>query len=287
MQFLCYETQPERACAGGLSDRSGRPRRLARLTPPEAEERVVAARREPLPAPLALAAATGVPARTCARVVARRGLPRLADVDRVAGEVRARGPVTRVRHERERPGELIHVDVKKATRIPDGGGHRALGRGCGSARGAGRSRPHVAVGDRGGVACAEPLPDGRKGACAAFMGRCLSFFAGLGAAVGRVTADNGPGYRSGELNALPEPEGVRRICTRPFSPWQNGKVERMERTLAREWQYARAWDGEAGRAGALPAYMEHYNWDRPHSACGGLPPMSRIAGVNNLLAHNT
>ena len=270
----------------GLADRSSRPRRLARLTPLEVEDRVCEARSSMLLAPLGLAAATGVPARTCARIVARRGMPRLADVDRVTGEVRARGPVTRVRYERGRPGELVHVDVKKVARIPDGGGHRALGRGCGAPRGAGRSCLHVAVDDRSRVAYAELLPDERKGTCAAFMGRCLRFFDGLGVSVERVMTDNGPGYRSGEFNALLESEGVRHIYTRPFSPWQNGKVERMNRTIAQEWQYARAYGSEAERAGALPAYLEHYNWDRPHSACGGLPPMSRIAGVNNLSAHN-
>lgn len=270
-----------------MSDRSCRPRRLARLTPPDAEARVREARSSMLLAPLALAASTGVPARTCARIVARSGLPRLADVDRVTGEVRRRGPVTPVRHGRGRPGELVHVDVKKVARIPEGGGWRARGRGCGSAPGAGRSCLHVAVDDFSRVAYAELLPDERKGTCAAFMGRCLTFFAGLGVAVERVMTDNGPGYRSGDFNALLSGRGVRHIYTRPFSPWQNGKVERMNRTLAQEWQYGRAWESEAGRASALPAYIEHYNWSRPHSACGGLPPMSRVAGVNNLLAHNT
>ena len=237
-------------------------------------------------APLGLAATTGVPARTCARIVSRRGMPRLADVDRVTGEARRRGPVAPVRYERERPGELLHVDVKKVARMPDGGGHRALGRGCGSARGAGAACLHVAVDDFNRVAYAELLPDERKGACAAFMGRCLRFFGGMGVRVERVMTDNGPGYRSGEFNALLESEGARHVYTRAYSPWQNGKVERMNRTLAQEWQYARAWDGEAGRASALPAFIEHHNWERPHSACGGLPPMSRIVGVNNLSAHN-
>ena len=108
-----------------MSDRSSRPIRLARSTPREVEDRVCEARSPMLLAPLGLAAATGVPARTCARIVARRGMPRLADVDRVTGEVRRRGPVTPVRYERERPGELVHVDVKKVARIPDGGGWRA------------------------------------------------------------------------------------------------------------------------------------------------------------------
>ena len=231
-------------------------------------------------------AETGVPARTCARIVARRGLPRLDDIDRVTGEPRARGPVTRVRYERERPGELIHVDVKKVPRIPEGGGHRALGRGCGSRRGAGTSCLHVAVDDNSRVAYAEQLPDERKGTACAFMERALAFYEGLGVTVERVMTDNGPAYRSGEFNALLEARGIGHKYTRPFSPWQNGKVERMNRTLAREWQYARAWEGEDARAEALASFIERYNWDRPHSACGGLPPMSRIVGVNNVLAHN-
>ena len=235
-----------------MSDRPSRPRALARRTPPEAEARVLEARRSMLLAPLALAAATGVPARTCARIVARSGLPRLADVDRVTGEARRRGPVTPVRYERERPGELLHVAVDDFSR----------------------------------VAYAELLPDERKGTCSAFMARCAAFFAGLGAPVERVMTDNGPGYRSRGFNALLESLGIRHVYTRPYSPWQNGKVERMNRTLAQEWQYGRAWDSEAGRASALPAFIDRYNWERPHSACGGLPPMSRIVGVNNLLAHN-
>ncbi len=270
-----------------MSDRPSRPRRLARLTPPDVEDRVAEARESMLPAPPALAAATGVPARTSPRIVARRGLPRLADVDRVTGETRRRGPVTPVRYERGRPGELVHVDVKKVARIPDGGGHRALGRGCGSRRGAGRACLHVAVDDRSRVAYAELLPDERKGTCSAFMARTLAFFSSLGVTVERVMTDNGSGYRSAEFNALLGSRGVRHKYTRPFSPWQNGKVERMNRTLAQEWQYGRAWDSEASRAEALDAYIDHYNWDRPHSACGGLPPMSRIVGVNNLMAHNT
>ena len=110
---------------------------------------------------------------------------------------------------------------------------------------------------------------------------------GLGVAAGRVMTGDGPAYRSGEFNVMLEARGIGHKYTRPFSPWQNGKVERMNRTLAREWQYARAWESEDARAEALASFIERYNWDRPHSACGGLPPMSRIVGVNNVLAHNT
>lgn len=272
-----------------LSDRPSRPARLGRLTAPEDEARVVEARTSLLLAPHALSAVTGVPARTCARIVARVGLPRLADVDRVTGEPRRRGPVTRVRYERERPGELLHVDVKKVARIPDGGGWRARGaseldHGHTSA---GTACLHVAVDDRSRAAYAELLPDERKETCVAFMGRCLGFFEGMGVAVERVMTDNGPAYHSRLFNEFLSSGGVRHKYTRPYSPWQNGKVERMNQTLAREWQYVRAWESEASRADALEAFIDHYNWERPHSACGGLPPMSRIVGVNNVMARNS
>ena len=124
--------------------------------------------------------------------------------------------------------------------------------------------------------------------CVAFAAPAISFFASHGVAVGRVMTGNGPGYRSRLFNESLEARGAGRKYTRPFCPRQNGKVERMNQTLAQEWQYARAWDGEASRADALEAYMDHFNWDRLHSACGGgLPPMSRIYGVNNVMAHNS
>lgn len=97
------------------------------------------------------------------------------------------------------------------------------------------------------------------------MGRRLAFFAGLGVSVERVMADDGPGYRSREFNGLPAGRGIRHKYTRPFSPWQNGKVERMNRTLAQEWQYGCACDSEAGRDEALPAFIDRYNWELPHS----------------------
>lgn len=209
-----------------MSDRTSRPRRLARSTPAEAEARVIAARRSLLLAPLALSAETGVPARTCARIVARSGLPRLADVDRVTGEARRRGPVTPVRYERSRPGELAHVDVKKVARIPAGGGWRALGRGNDPSRGRsglGSSCLHVAVDDFSRVAYAELLPDERKGTCSAFMSRCLAFFAGLGVAVERVMTDNGPGYHSREFNALLASEGSATPARAPTAPGRTAR----------------------------------------------------------------
>ncbi len=98
--------------------------------------------------------------------------------------------------------------------------------------------------------------------------------------------DSGPGRRSGEFNETLGSGGVHHVYARPCSPRQDGKAERMNQTLAREWQYARAWECDASRADALEAHMDHYDGDRPHGACGGLPPMSRIVGVNNVLARN-
>lgn len=145
-----------------------------------------------------------------------------------------------MRYERERPGELVHVDVKEVARIPDGGGRRALGRGCGSARGASLSCPHVTVDDFSRVSYAELLADERKETTRAFVAGAIAFFGGLGVRVERVMTDNGSAYRSAAFAGELASRGIGHKFTRPFSPWQNGKAERMNRTLAQEWQYARA-----------------------------------------------
>lgn len=150
-----------------------------------------------------------------------------------------------------------------------------------------RARAGEPLEDRSRVAYAGLLADGRRGTYVAFVSRARDFFRDLGVEIEGVMTDNGPGYRSRHFNGWLEAAGVRHVYTRPHGPWRNGKVERMNQTLAREWQYARAYAGEAGRARALPAYIECYNRHRPHSACGGLPPMSRIDGVSNVMAHNS
>ncbi len=208
----------------------------------------------------------------------RSGLPRLADVDRVTGEACRRGPATPARYERERPGELVHVDVKKVARMPDGGGWRARGASvlAHPDSGAGYVCLRVAVDDMSRVAYAELLPDERKGTACAFARRCLAFFEGLGVRVERIMTDNGSCYRSREFNGMLESEGVRRKYTRPYSPWQNGKVERMNRTLAQEWQYGRAWASEAGM-GRGPA--------RPHRELQLRPSAQRVWGLAAHVAH--
>ena len=234
-----------------MSDRSSRPRRLARATPSEDVERVVRARSSMPLAPLALAAETGVPARTCARIVGRSGLPRLADVGRVTGEVRRRGPATPVRYEREGAGELLHVDVKKVARIPDGGGHRARGRGCGSARGSGSACLHVGVDDFSRVAYAELLPDERKGTCRAFMGRCPGFFEGMGVRAERVMTDNGPGCRSRDFNSLLEERGDPPRLHQALQPMAE-RQGRAHEPHARPGVAVRQGVGERGGEGRRP-----------------------------------
>lgn len=251
--------RPARARRGGpMSDRSSRPRRLARSTPPEAEERVVAARRELTLAPLGLAAETGVPARTCARIVARRGMPRLADVDCVTGEARCRGPVTTVRHGRWRPGELVHVDVKKVACIPDGGGRRALGRGCGSAPGASRSCLHVAVDDRGGVAHAEPLPDERGGPVRRPCPAACASSRGWAWAAGRVVTDDGPGRRGGGARRPAGLRGDKAQVHQAFQPpaeRRGGAHEPHRRPGAAVRPRPRGRGREGGRPPGLPGAL--------------------------------
>lgn len=262
-----------------LSDRRSRPRPTPRRTAPGLEALVLARRAELRCNCLVLAAETGVPARTCARIVARAGMPRLPDLDPTTGEPRPRGAVTRVRHERARSGELAHVDVKKVARVPDGGGWRARGAArLDHGRGAGGrlACPHVAVDDMSRVCHGELHDDERKETCLGLASHARDFYRSLGVGVERVMTDNGSGYRSRLLNDWLGAAGIRHVYTRPYSPWQNGKVERMNRTLAQEWQYARPYGSEAERAEALSAFIEYYNHDRPHSACGGHAPTSRL-----------
>lgn len=262
----------------GLEDRPCAPRSCPRRTAAAAEALVCRVRAERRCSCLELSRATGVPARTCSRIVRRNGLPRLCDLDPVTGEPLPRGPVTRVRYERERPGDLVHVDVKKLPTIPDGGGSRARGPVRREHAGSGRGMVclHVAVDDRSRACYAELLADERGETCAAFMRSASAFFASLGVVVRAVMTDNGPGYRSRAVAEWAGSEGVAHLFTRPYSPWQNGKVERMNRTLDREWARSRPWSSQAERDGALAGFLRRYNYERPHSACGGLPPMSRI-----------
>jgi transposase InsO family protein len=266
----------------GLADRSSRPHTSPRRTSVEVEDRIVELRSQQRRGPAWIGAALGVPARTVSRVLVRRGQPRLAALDPMTGEVIRSSKVTAVRYERSRPGELVHMDVKKLARIPDGGGWRAHGR---AAREATRDRAsrigydhvHSLVDDYSRLASSEVLPDEKGTTCAAFLARAAAYFADHGIdRLERVMTDNAWAHRW-SLREVITALGARQKFIKPHCPWQNGKVERLNRTLATEWAYRQAFTSNTERSAALAPWIEHYNTQRRHSALGGRPPISRLA----------
>ena len=264
----------------GLHDRSSRPHRMPTRTPAEVEQRIVELRRDERRGPDWIGAELGVPARTVSRVLARHGVPRLASLDPITGEVIRASKHTAVRYERERPGELVHMDVKKLGRIPDGGGWRAHGRGLGGnadgKKGTGFDYVHSLVDDHSRLAYSEILADEKGPTCAAFLTRAIDYFAAHGIdTIERLMTDNAWAYRY-SLREVCAAVGIKQVFIRPHCPWQNGKVERLNRTLLTEWAYRQIFLTNNDRAAALAPWLEHYNTQRRHSALGGLPPLSRL-----------
>jgi transposase InsO family protein len=265
----------------GLADRSSRPHSSPRRTAAGVEDRIVELRRRERRGPAWIGAELGVPARTVSRVLARREEPRLAALDSMTGEVIRSSKVTAVRYERTRPGELVHMDVKKLARIPDGGGWRAHGRAAGSSsrrRSAvvGYDFVHSLVDDHSRLAYSEILADEQGATCAAFLARAAAYFADHGIdRIERVMTDNAWAYRWSLREVIAE-LGARQKFIKPHCPWQNGKVERLNRTLATEWAYRQAFTSNAERSAALAPWIEHYNTQRHHSSLGGRPPVSRL-----------
>ena len=265
--------------AAGLADRSSRPHRMPRRTSAEQTAAIVTARVAHHAGPVRLAATLGVAASTIGAVIARVGLPRLADVDRLTGQLlRGRRHSDR-RYEREHPGDLLHVDVKKLGRVPAGGGWRVHGRREDvRGYGIGWDYVHVAIDDHTRLAYAEVLPDERVATCAGFLTRAATWFAAQGVTVRRVLTDNAKSYRIGAAwIAVCAQLGIGRRFTKPGCPWTNGKAERFNRTLQTEWAYATAWISNDQRTAALDSWLAHYNTARSHSALGGRPPISRLA----------
>lgn len=267
----------------GLADRSSRPRRCPHATSPEREAAVLWLRRRARRGAEWIAAELGMVASTVGRIIARAGLPRLWGLDRLSGEPIRRQKSTR-RYERQRPGELIHVDVKKLGRIPAGGGWRAFGRGARPARhrGLGHEFVHSAIDDHSRLAYSEIHPDERGVSCAGFMRRAAAFFATHGICrIEAVMSDNAFAYRiSRDFQAVLAELGARHLLIRPLCPWQNGKVERFNRTLLQEWAYARVYFSNDQRAAALPDWLRFYNERRRHSALGNRPPISRLSATS-------
>jgi transposase InsO family protein len=263
----------------GLEDRSSRPHRCPTRTKASRERRIVQLRRRRGLGPARIAGIVGLPASTVHAVLVRHGLNRLDHLDRTT-----RQPIRRM--EMTRPGELVHVDIKKLARIPRGGGWRAHGRAAEGMRSyqrrqaaIGHAFVHSAVDGYSRIAYSEVLADERGPTAAGFWARARAVFASLGIVAERVLTDNGPCYRSGVFNAaLGE---VEHSYTRRYRPQTNGKVERFNRTLLAEWAYVQAWTSEGQRVRGLARWLHVYNHHRHHTAIGG-PPLSR---VSNLVGH--
>jgi len=277
----------------GLEDRSSRPCSSPRQTPVEVEDLIEKLRREHKVGPVQLAGKLRVhghevPISTIHRVLTRRGINRLRDIAPDGEDLRE--PVRR--YEWARPGDMVHVDVKKVGRIPDGGGWRVHGRGSAQDLAARRQRVgyvylHSATDDHSRLTYTEELADERGATAAGFWQRAVKWFRRHGIRrIRRVLTDNGSCYRSWAFAAALAGSKSRHKRTRPYRPQTNGKVERYHRTMATEWLYARAWISNEQRRHALHAWLEHYNYHRPHSSLGGKPPITRATRptVTNLAA---
>ena len=277
--------------AMGMQDRSSRPRSMPTKTPLPLIKRIVKARWRRRLGPAQIAGELGVAPSTVHAVLVRCRINRLSRIDRVTGE-----PIRRYEH--DHPGSLIHVDVTKFGNIPDGGGHRFLGRAQGTRNrhatpGVTRNKAHqprlgigylhTVIDDHSRVAYVEMHADERAETAIGVLRRATGWFADHGVIVERVLSDNGAAYRSFAWRDACSELGIRHKRTRPYRPQTNGKIERFHRTLADGWAYAKFYGSETERRAALPGWIHFYNHHRRHSAIGA-PPISRIE--SNLPGHH-
>jgi transposase InsO family protein len=262
----------------GLLDRSSAPRTVHNATPPDRVEAITALRRLALTGP-EIAELLEMATSTVSAVLKRIGLGKLSRLEPLE-------PIRR--YERSRPGELIHIDVKKLGRIgPHGAGHRIVGRRARrdttkldaagvKRRQVGWECVHVCVDDATRLAYAEVLPDEKTKTVIGFLGRAVDFYRSHGIAVERLMTDNGSAYRSAAHALACRAMGIRHIRTRPYRPQTNGKAERFIRTMLREWAYAAVYGSSPERAAALSGWIERYNFRRRHGALGHRPPIARL-----------
>ena len=281
--------------AAGMVDRSSAPRRQPHRTPPRVVRRIVSLRRRHRLGPVAIGDLLGIPASTVHAVLVRCRVNRLSHLDRATGE-----PIRRYEH--ERPGDLIHVDVKKLGKVPDGGGWRYVGRQQGGRNRAATSlrtgapkskyrQPligtcylHTVIDDHSRVAYVEAHDDETKETATAVLRNAVAWFATRGVTVHRVLSDNGSAYRSYLWRETCTELGITPKRTRPYRPQTNGKIERFHRTLADGWAFKTFYPSEADRLAALPGWVHQYNHHRPHSAIGKVAPITRL---DNLAGHHT
>jgi transposase InsO family protein len=264
----------------GMEDRSSRPVNSPQRTPVRRERRIIAIRVNRRWGPARIGFLLGIHPSTVHRVLSRFGLARLSWLDRATGRVIRR-------YEHQSPGDLVHVDIKKLGRIPDGGGHRSIGRAAGNRNKTGNTanrRPgyaflHNAVDDHSRLAYTEILTDEKKDTAAGFWERANAYFESCGITVKRVLTDNGSCYRSHAFKDALGTE-IKHKRTRPYRPQTNGKVERYNRTMLDEWAYAKPYASESERVAAFADWLQHYNHHRGHTSLKGQTPISRVTNLS-------
>jgi transposase InsO family protein len=251
--------------AAGLLDRSSRPHRFYRPTAETTAAHIAQLRRQRWTG-TQIAQHTGVSPATVSRVLRRLGLNKLSALE-PAEPVR--------RYQRQQPGEMIHLDIKKLGRF-ERVGHRITGdrTGQSNSRGIGWEFVHVCVDDASRIAFLQIMPDEKKRSAVAFLKAALAYYAGFGITVARVMTDNGSCYRAFEFRNACRDLELKHIRTRPYTPKTNGKAERFIQTALREWAYAQAYPTSEHRAAALPTWLHRYNWHRPHAALQSRTPVS-------------
>jgi transposase InsO family protein len=278
----------------GMSDRSSKPHHQPTRTPAPTVRKIVHLRWKQRLGPVGIADRLGMAASTVHAVLVRCRLNRLSHVDRATGE-----PIRRYEH--PHPGDLIHVDVKKLGKVPDGGGWRYVGRQQGeknrsstvSRTGTPRSKYrdpvigtcylHTVIDDYSRVAYVEAHDDETKETATQVLRNAVAWFAARGVTVQRVLSDNGSCYKSHLWHQTCTDLGIAPKKTRPYRPQTNGKIERFHRTLVEGWAFKRFYNSESARLAALPAWIHEYNHHRPHSAIGKRSPITRL---NNLAGHH-
>jgi transposase InsO family protein len=282
------EASEEPVRPADLQDRSSRPHHSPRKTPQPIVRKIVHLRWRKRLGPVAIAGKLGMPASTVHAVLVRCRLHRLWHVDRRTGEVIRR-------YEHDRPGSLIHVDVKKLGNIPDGGGWRFVGRQQGDRNKrttpgirrdqnynprTGHAYVHTVLDDHSRVAYAEIHNDERKETAVAVLKRAVTWFAARGIKIERVLSDNGSCYNSKLWKQTCADLGITVKKTRPYRPQTNGKIERFHRTMADGWAFSRHYASELARRKALPGWLHHYNHHRLHTAIGKVPPITRLINLS-------
>jgi transposase InsO family protein len=251
----------------GLRDRSSKPLSSPGQAPAATCAAVESLRRQRRTGKQ-IAAELGISPATVSRILWRLGLNRLNALE-PAEPVR--------RYEREKPGEMIHFDIKKLGRF-NRVGHRITGdrKGQSNSRGAGWEFVHVAVDDHSRIAFAKVMPNEKRCSAIMFLKAALAYFEGLGIKIERVMTDNGSCYRSFAFRRACKRLGLKHIRTKPYTPRTNGKAERFIQSSLREWAYAQAYQNSTQRKAELPIWLHRYNWHRPHAGIGDMTPISRL-----------